>query len=486
MLSAYGSLDLGYKSYITASITGRFDKSSVLPLIHNGYFYPSINLATVVSEYIKLPDVISFFKLRASYAQSKAGGTDDNFTPANVLPGGGSGFTWTSPYGGPGYYFTPTYYTSTYYNNQVGAVYTNTQISNNIYTADRKAYELGADIRLLHNRLIFDITRYHYKNGPYIINKNMSGASGYSSVEVNGDTYSNDGWEVSVTGDVIKNPKGLSWKVNINWFTYYQKWINYESSPDQYIHSGSRYDLYETSDFVKTPDGKFVIDPGNGLLTKYSTLGYSSTYSLHHWNPDWTWGVGNTLIYKNLSLHFQFDGMVGGQALDYVRQKSLQGGTHIETVQGKYGAARPDDELGQGGSFVGDGVNLTGADIKLDPHSGQITNMKDLTESPNATKAYVQDYVYRYSSINGQMVINKTFAKLREVTLSYVIPKKLFGGDKAFFQQASVSVVGRNLLYFFPSRYKDLDVDGLTQTATGTNLQTPTTRSFGINLNLTF
>jgi hypothetical protein len=46
-------------------------------------------------------------------------------------------------------------------------------------------------------------------------------------------------------------------------------------------------------------------------------------------------------------------------------------------------------------------------------------------------------------------------------------------------------LVGRNLLYFFPDRYKDVDVDQYTQDS-GSGLQTPTTRSFGFNLNLTF
>ncbi|MEJ0082138.1 MAG: hypothetical protein WDM78_14625 [Puia sp.] len=53
VLSAYYSVDFGYKSYITANITGRVDKSSSMPSSGDSYFYPSYNLATVVSEYVK-------------------------------------------------------------------------------------------------------------------------------------------------------------------------------------------------------------------------------------------------------------------------------------------------------------------------------------------------------------------------------------------------------------------------------------------------
>jgi len=70
------------------------------------------------------------------------------------------------------------------------------------------------------------------------------------------------------------------------------------------------------------------------------------------------------------------------------------------------------------------------------------------------------------------------------VQACYNLPASVLG-KKAVIQNASISFVGRNLLYFFPSRYKDLDVDQYTQDA-GSGLQTPTTRSFGFNINLSF
>ena len=119
VLSAYYSVDLGYKSFITANVTGRVDKSSSLPANANSYFYPSFNLATVVSEYVHLPKVISFLKFRGSYAESKAGGTAAFFSPdVSATPAGGYGYTWSSPYGGPVYQFTPTYSLAPTYNSQ--------------------------------------------------------------------------------------------------------------------------------------------------------------------------------------------------------------------------------------------------------------------------------------------------------------------------------------------------------------------------------
>jgi TonB-linked SusC/RagA family outer membrane protein len=482
VLSAYYSLDAGYKSYITANITGRVDKSSSLPSNANSYFYPSFNLATVVSEYVKLPKVISFFKLRGSYAQSKDGGTNPLFS-ANVsaTPASQYGYTWYSPYGGPSYQFSQPYTLAPTYNGQNSARFTDKTISPTVQTADRKSTEFGADIRFFNNKLGFDITHYHYRNTG-IVNQGTSSASGYSSFLTNGNVYTNNGWEVVATGRPFTNANGFNWNVTANFSTYVRKWVN-NSNPDNYEKNGQRIDLVYSDAFVRTPDGKMVIDPVSGLYTRISDLGSSAKKIYGHSDPDWQWGVVNTVSYKNFALRFQFDGMVGGVLEDFVRKKTLQGGRHIESATGAFGIARPMDEANIA-AYTGDGVNLTGAPIILDPITGEITNMKSLTETKNTTKSQVQPFVTRIGSIADLDIIKKTYTKLREVTITYNLPASLFG-KRSFIREASFSLVGRNLLYFFPDRYKDVDVDQYTQDG-GSGLQTPTTRSYGFNVNLSF
>lgn len=182
--------------------------------------------------------------------------------------------------------------------------------------------------------------------------------------------------------------------------------------------------------------------------------------------------------------------MVGGVLEDYVRKKTLQGGRHIESATGALGVARPSDEANVA-AYLGNGVNLTGANIQLDPVSGVITNYKSLTVSQNTTLSQVQPFVTRMASVPDLDIIKKTYAKLREVTLTYNLPSSVFS-KLSFVHSASLSLVGRNLLYFFPSRYKDLDVDQYTQNigsssgGVSSGLQTPTTRSYGFNFNITF
>ncbi|MBS1917681.1 MAG: SusC/RagA family TonB-linked outer membrane protein [Bacteroidetes bacterium] len=483
VLSAYYSVDLGYKSFITGSVTGRVDKSSALPTNANSYFYPSFNLATVVSDYVQLPKVISFFKLRGSYAESKSGGTSPLFAPnVGSTPATNYGYTWYSPYGGPAYQFSQTYTLSPTYSNQNSAQYSNQTVSPTIFTAERKALEFGADIRFFNNKLGFDITRYHYKNTG-IVNQGTSSSSGYSSYLTNGNVYTNDGWEVVATAHPITNPKGLSWTVVGNFATYIRKWVN-NSNPNNYEYNGKRVDLVYGNAFVRTPDGKMVIDETSGVYTRISDLGSSAQKIYGHADPDWQWGLVNTFSYKEFSIRFQFDGLVGGVMEDYVRKKTLQGGRHIEAATGAFAVARPSDEANVA-AYTGDGVNLSGPNgIQLDPLTGVITNYKELTATQNTTKSQVQPFVTRMASIPDLDIIKKTYVKLREVTLTYTLPQTIFG-KKSFVQKATVSVVGRNLLYFFPSRYKDVDVDQYTQDS-GSGLQTPTVRNYGFNINFSF
>ncbi|HTQ29484.1 MAG TPA: SusC/RagA family TonB-linked outer membrane protein [Puia sp.] len=492
VMSAYYAVDLGYKSYITADITGRVDKSSSLPSNTNSYFYPSFNLATVVSDYVNMPKAISFLKFRASYAESKSGGTNALFSPnVSATPAGGYGYTWYSPYGGPAYQFSQTYSLAPTYTNQNSATFTTQTVNPNIFTADRQATEFGMDIRFLNNKIGLDVTRYHYKNTG-IVNQFTSNSSGYGSYLTNGNTYTNDGWEVVLNGRPFTNPRGFSWNFIINYSTYVRKWVD-DANPDSWQHNGTRIDLLYGDGFVRTPDGKMVIDQTSGVYLRYTDLGSSAQRIYGHADPDWQWGIVNNLSYKNFNLRFQFDGIVGGTIADYVRQKTLQGGRHIESAEGALGAARPSDEANIP-AYTGIGVNLTGNPIQLDPVNGNIINMKDLTQQTNTTKSLVQPFVYNAASIPDLIMISKTYVKLREVAITYKFDDQLFG-KKSVIQAASISLVGRNLLYFFPSKYKDLDVDQYTQNSVTSGqyannsyagLQTPTTRSYGFNLNLSF
>ena len=134
-------------------------------------------------------------------------------------------------------------------------------------------------------------------------------------------------------------------------------------------------------------------------------------------------------------------------------------------------------------SWVGDGVVISNNVAIQYDDMGNVTNYKDMQFAPNNTPTFLQDYISFYYNTNEANLISKTFAKLREVTLAYNFPSTIFG-NKGIVKSASIALVGRNLLYF--ARYKDLDIDQYAGSQGSSSIQTPTTKRYGVNLNITF
>lgn len=475
VLSAYYSADFTLRDFVTLSTTGRLDKLSTLPKGNNAFFYPSAALSTVVSDYVQLPRAISFLKVRASFANVKDALTQSTIgIPQFPL---GYGQQYLSAYDGPTYQNSAVYSTPLTYNNQPSAYYTNTLNNPNIKPNSTSQFETGLDVRFLNNRLTFDAAYYISNDGPRIFNLPISETTGYSSVLVNGIKTQKKGVELSLTGQALRNPNGLNWNVLANWSTYTERFKEFYpgvNSLNTFFKVGDRVDGYYTKTYVYAPDGQIINDDGGRPL-----VGPVAQY-VGNINPDWVWGVNNQFRYKAFSFSFQFDGRVGGVISDYVQQKTYAGGRNINTVQGVMGEARKQDLLGEK-SYLGEGVVISnGGQINYDA-DGHVTNYGELQFAPNTTKAYLQDYIARRYGFDGGNIISRTFTKLREVIIGYSLPTTLL--NRVGVKQASVSLVGRNLLYF--AEKKDIDIDQFTGNGRS-DLQTPTTRRYGINLNLTF
>jgi hypothetical protein len=480
--SGYYSVDFGLGKYANINTTGRLDKLSALSNKNNTFFYPSVNLSTVISDYATMPSVISFLKLRASYAQVRGGGSfvsnTIGATPNNSYPLG-YGTEYSSSYGGPSYAYNNVYSTGVGYNNTTEARFTDKLVDDNIKPDNRSNIELGLDLKFLRNRLGLDVAYFDYVDGPQIFNKQISAASGYSNYTINATKTQKKGLEISLTGSAIRSARGLNWDVLVNWATFKETFKELPegiSVLNTFYKKGSRTDEIYISKFARTPDGQ-IINDGGGRPIILPVAQFAG-----HANPAWVWGFNNKFTYRNFALNIQFDGRIGGVMEDYVRKKTFQGGRHIETTQGALGEARYNDYLGTK-TYVGEGVQVSNSTpIAYDPVTGLITNFDALQFVPNTTKTFAQDYTSRVHSIPEPNMMSKSYVKLREVVLTYNIPM-----TSSFIQNATVSLVGRNLLYFMKdNRFKDVDIDQYAGSQSGTNLQTPTTRNYGINLNIVF
>jgi len=502
VLSAYYSLDLSLGKYATISSTGRLDKSSAFQ-VPTTYYYPSLSIATVVSDYIKMPEFISFLKARASYSNIRSDATSTTIGPApfsSITALGGStgpslfnnplgyGTTYSSPYNGPDYSLNTSYATSKPYNNQTAGYASDYLYQNGIKTSTRVNYEEGLDIRFLKNRLTFSGTAFQYIDGPRILPNAISTATGYTIEYLNALKTKKTGYEGSLSGDIFKNADAFSWNILTNIATYkevYKELPQGQSIYATFFKAGDRTDkLYGTA-FVRTPDGQIINDAAGKPLVN------PTAQFLGNEIGKFSWSIYNKFQYKNVSLGIQFDGAVGGVIVDYIHNKTMRGGSNAETAEGALGAARYQDwqnfgKAGYNGSYLGEGVVISnGTSINYDSNTGAVLNYRALQYAPNTQVAFVQDYASKYYNVDEANLISKTFTKLREVTLGYEFSKELLA--KTFVRKASLSVYGRNLLYFYKDkRFKDVDLDQYNYATASTGLQSPTVRSFGINLNVSF
>ena len=509
--SGYYTLDLSYKNYFTISNTGRVDNLSTLAKGNNTFFYPSVSVSSAISDYVKLPDFISFMKVRASFADVKGALTSSTIPSAFQAINGksvnsgllGYGTELYSAYDGPSYTNQNVYSTTTYYNNTPSVNYSNTLANSTLKPYDNKSYEGGIDLKFMKNRLGLSATYFTSINGPQIYALGVAPSSGYSAQNVNGITSERKGLELSLQGSVLKSAHGLNWDVLVNWSTYKEtlkKIYGTETGwtiNNHTYHVGERLDAYYGTGFVRDPNHN-IIYSGGAPLKNPNTDVNSQTF-LGYMNPSFAFGINNRFSYKNFSFSFQFDGRIGGKIFDRILYQMNNAGTSQESVSGDLGAARLKEWKSTNGmtvsptaAYVGKGKVITSGTPTYT--NGVINNAKDLQFADNTQAVLVQSYLSSGigSSFNEYYMISRSYAKLREVTIAYSLPAGMLG--KSGFKSATVSLVGRNLLYF--AKRKDFDIDQYSSGynfssnslggTSGTDLQSPTARRYGININLVF
>ncbi|NLR82944.1 SusC/RagA family TonB-linked outer membrane protein [Chitinophaga eiseniae] len=505
--SGFYSIDLTYDKYLTLSHTGRVDHISTLADGYNTFYYPSVSLSSVISDYANLPTFISLLKVRGSYANVKGALTSPTVPSAFTQVTGkstngflGYGTDLYTSYDGPTYNNQMAYSYNTYYNNQPSVDFSNVVSNPTLKPFSVSSYEAGVDLKLFHNRLGADFTYFTSLNGPQIFPLTIAPSTGYNSHNVNAITTRKKGYEITLTATPLKNPKGLSWDIAANYATYKETLDNIYGD-EQVItlnghgyRKGERIDAIYGTGFVRDQVGNIIYSGG---LPLRAPSGISNNIFLGHANPDFTFGFSNRFTYKNFVLSFQIDGRIGGKIYNEVYKDGMNGGTALASASGDFGTARLADwqstvngTTAPQGHYTAQGSMITSGTPVYE--NGQITNFKDLKIDPNNVATTVQNFIS--SGIGGvteYWMMDRSFAKLREVSLGYSLPARLLNNNH-FIKSATFSLVGRNLLYW--AKRKDIDLD---QFASGYNdsdrslnnggvLQSITARRFGFNVNLSF
>lgn len=442
--SAYGMLDIETLGFLYLSLTGRYDKTSTLPVKNNGYFYPSAGISAVLSDVLKLPSAISFLKLRSSWAKVNTGFID----------------------AGNPYAHLTTYGLGPKWNNVPSLTWPTTFISPDLVPATVSSGEYGIAAGFLKNRLNVDVTWFRNRDYNNFVNVTQSQASGNTSVLKNANVYIRKGWEFMVSGTPVKS-KDFRWEASIN-FSNVHRWLKEATdNPDGYIgqiKEGQRTDrIYITES--RAPDGQAIYNT-NGMQA-YTPYGQY----FGNRDADWIYGMQNTFGYKNFSLSFSFDGRLGGLIYSTTNQKMWWGGSAKGTV-----TQYRDDANAGNSTYVGPGVVVTDGNVTYDSYGNIISDTRKF--APNTTKVNYISFMQTTSGamLNNYFYYSGTYVKMRELVFTYNLPVKLIRG---VFNSASVSLIGNNL--FILSKLDNVDPD-----AESDNLQTPSMRSVGLNINLKF
>jgi TonB-linked SusC/RagA family outer membrane protein len=426
--SWYAAYTLGYKSWLYWNVTGRIDRSSTLPIANDTYFYPSTSLGFVLSDVVRLPQPISYAKLRASVAQVATDlgiySIDQTYVP---------GQTW---------------------NGNTTVVEPSTLTNANIKPQITTTQEYGTDLRFFRNRLNMDLTYFRSQDENTIINLPVSATAGFTNRLENANHYLRSGGEISASGNIIRK-KDFTWFALVNWSTY--KKIIKELDPSLHgnyngLTVGQSVNKILAQGNEHNPDGSLTI-ASNGLPITSPTL-----QAFGDSTPAWTAGITNRFTYKQFALQIDVDGRYGGTIFNLTSSKTINAGTNPLTDN----------------TYQRDMYNAGKNSIAV-PGEQVVTSNGQTGYVKNTTLVNWQQY-WGVIGGNPYMYKNASFVKLREVSLTYTYTPKT---ASAFFKAANISLVGRNLLLFS-------HLDGADPDPGVDNLQTPASRTVGLNLNVKF
>ena len=439
LLGAYGQATLDYKGWSYLTLTGRNDWSSTLPKDANSYFYPSASLGIIFTDALNWrPSWLQYGKVRLSYA--KVG----NDAPAYSL---------SSRYyaaGAPGvhqgsYQFDPTTI-SFPFRGQVGFVQ-GTQLGNpDIRPESTTETEVGLELRGLNNRASVDISYYNKKSYDQIFRVPASASSGYTSIVRNAGDLRNQGFEVSVRGRPVQT-QDFIWDMSANWTRNRNSVIELApgidnlhlagySWPSIRILEGLPYGVIwgygyqrncvpETGNycFPNQPTGALILGDENCASVRYNQPGDCHGLPIRTQRqlplgtalPDWLANLRSSIRYKGVGLSTLWDMRKGSRILNFeIQYTTGRNGRHILT----------NDRYSE---TTLEGINQS-------------------TGQPNTTKVVKDptyyELLYGYDKHEGQIEPGG-FIKLREITLSYDIPRSVLEGVGV--ERATVYLSGRNL-----------------------------------------
>ena len=204
-----GVVNLSWKDQITLEVTGRNDWISSLLYpdfmlrdgAHDNYsvFYPSVNASWVFSDTFNIdPSILSFGKLRASWAQVGSG------TSAYATSSGAGGYNYAE--------VTPVTGSNLFKATPNDGTLPNYDLKPELQTS----MEFGADLRFLNVAIGVDVAYYKINTRNQILTLSAVKESGVSKQLINAGNIQNQGWEIGLDFRPIQT-NTVRWDIGLLW-----------------------------------------------------------------------------------------------------------------------------------------------------------------------------------------------------------------------------------------------------------------------------
>lgn len=465
LAGAYGEAGISYKDLAYLTVTGRNDWSSTLPIESRSYFYPSISGSFVFSQLLPMNNILSFGKVRASWAQV---GKDANAYATNT-------YVW-APYSINSFVLVGNQWAA-------GNPFLKPEIQD--------SWEVGGEFKFLNGRIGLDYTYYHSQTKNQIAQPRLAQSGGFIFSSLNTGSVINKGMEIALTGKPIAQ-RDFSWDATLN-FSYNKGRLGTFLAGVQYFYptdaqfgtvkaasipnggyflgmTGSPYLREKDANGKEIANGRYQVDPKTGLY-KLNT----NNPVVGNREPDFLAGFNNTFRYKQFILSFLFDIRKGGDVFNGTEYVLVSNGLSKKTL------------LNNRQSVTVSGVNsTTGEDYTQTYEAGKSYLIGTTTYSG---EAMIENYWANYASNSMNFITSVNWVKLRSLSLTYDFTNML--KNQKVIKGLSATVVGTNLATW--TNYKGMDPEVSASGGTGGSgstgidyLGVPAVASFTFGLNLTF
>ena len=425
MVGLYGEFRASYKNIAYLTVTGRNDWSSTLPVNNRSYFYPSVSGSFVFTELLPKNDILSFGKIRASWARV---GKD------------------ADPYS-LGYYMWPV---ATLNGDKYGMGNSWTGGSVNLRPEIQDSYELGLELRFFNGRLGLDYTYYNTKTKDQICAPRLAQSTGYIFLTLNGGSVTNKGMELSITGKPVVT-KDFQWEATLNLSGNRGRLGDFIDGVDVFYVTDAQigaakagsipnggYFLGLTGNKYKTKVGadgveRNIVDETTGLYQDTQV----ETNIVGNREPTMIGGLNNSFTYKNFNLSFLLDVRLGGDIYNGTEYYLVTKGLSTNTLNRQ--------------SVTVEGIGSKSGELISQTYEAD--KMYTINGAQRSGKYMIQEYYKNYAKNAYNFITDTNWLRLRSISLSYDFRDLL--KKQNVIKGLTATVTGTNL--FVWTNYKGMD-----------------------------